>query len=63
MIKIEIKQGKLSIDAVLSIEESREIVNILLENKDEFEVKTLMIHLATIVEAFEKQIEPNQTLC
>ena len=54
MIKIEIKQGKLSIDAVLSIEESREIVNILLENKDEFEVKTLMIHLATIVEAFEK---------
>ena len=54
MIKIEIKQGKLSIDAVLSIEKSREIVNILLENKDEFEVKTLMIHLATIVEAFEK---------
>ena len=41
MIKIEIKQGKLSIDAVLSIEESREIVNILLENKDEFEVKHL----------------------
>ena len=54
MIKIEIKQGKLSIDAVLSIEESREIVNILLENKDEFEVKTLMIHLASIVEAFKK---------
>ena len=54
MIKIEIKQGKLSIDAVLSIEESREIVNLLLENKDEFEVKLLMSHLASIVEAFEK---------
>ncbi len=54
MIKIEIKQGKLSIDAVLSIEESRELVNLLLENKDEFEVKLLMSHLASIVEAFEK---------
>ena len=54
MIKIENEQGKLSIDAVLSIEESRELVNLLLENKDEFEVNLLMSHLASILEAFKK---------
>ncbi|MFH6965335.1 hypothetical protein ACHRVK_22395 [Flavobacterium plurextorum] len=54
MIKIENKEGKLIIDIDLNMEDSREITNILLENKDEFEVKLLMSHLAAIVDSFRE---------
>jgi hypothetical protein len=54
MIKIENKRGKLNIEMNLSMEDSQELINILLENKNEFEVKLLMTHLASIVDAFKK---------
>ncbi len=52
MIKIDIQEG-LIIEVDLSIKDSVELINALIENKNETEVKLLMAHLATIVDAYK----------
>jgi len=52
MIKIDIQEG-LIIEVDLSIKDSVELINALIANKNETEVKLLMAHLATIVDAYK----------
>lgn len=57
MIKIEIKEN-LKIEVDLSIKESVKLVNALIQNKDDMEVKMLISHLSAIVECYKKATIP-----
>lgn len=60
MIKIEIKEG-LKIEVDLSIKETTELVNALVKNRNDLEVKLLITHLSTIIESYRTAlIEKNK---
>lgn len=57
MIKIEIKDN-LKIEVDLSVKDSVQLVNALIKNRDDMEVKLLVTHLSTIVDCYKKAITP-----
>lgn len=58
MIKIEIKEG-LKIDVDLSIKETTDLVNALIKNRNDLEVKLLITHLSAIVESYKEVVIEN----